>query len=361
MAWNPQQPVSDASDRDLDFWGKKISGELKSDPDGRFAANNQRKLDEIRDEVTRRRGAAQEQRQQSTKALAKAQSTSLGGLIQDAQKVTMQLAELSQNFHLVSPASSVDFLPEGFGVSTSFVQVNVAKDAADTYEVGDKVGLSMDTLKRIAAAAGLEWHTGASGRLDDGSDPHYCHYRAVGRVKNFDGSWRVVTGEVEMDLRDGSPQVEEIREKARARARKTGKSNDDGDSQIREIRKFLLRHAESKAKNRAIADMGVRRAYRKEELAKPFAIARLVWTGHSDDPELRRIFAEKMADSALNAQHTLYGTTTGGAAPQLPRKEPAVPQFQGHAPPPLGAIPTHGDWVEDTPVSSSYEEEGAAQ
>src|SRR5690606_27908444 len=177
----------------------------------------------------------------------------------------------------------------------------------EVYDVGGRLGLAGDTLNRIAAAAGLTWDPHASGRLDDGSDPHYCHYRAVGHVRHFDGSIRTVTGEVEIDAREGSPQIEEIRSKAAARARKDNRKNDGGEAQIRELRKFLLRHAESKAKNRAIACMGVKRSYAPAELQKPFAVARLMWTGQTDDPELRREFARMHAERMLDGTAALYG------------------------------------------------------
>jgi hypothetical protein len=245
---------------------------------------------------------------------------SLGKAIQDPASVSEYLAKLSQQYHVVSPAMQVDTLPEGFGVSVSFVQVDPAND---TYRVGDKRGLNGDCLKRIWAAAGGSWLTEKSRRLDDGSDPHYCHFRAVGVVRGFDNSPRRVSGEVEIDMREGSPQVKEIRDKAALREADPeyrGK-RDGGASQILEIRKFILRHAESKAKNRATADLGVKRSYTREELRKPFAIARLFFTGQSADPELSREFAMMGAAQALGAERMLYGS----------RAEPME-----HRPPPIG-------------------------
>jgi len=261
---------------------------------------------------------------------------SLEKAIHEPTLVTQRLRDFSEQFHLVSPATSVDALPPGCGVAISMVHVNPdpgSNGPKEVYEVGGRLGLSGDTLKRIAAAAAISWDPTQSGRLDDGSDPHYCHYRAVGSVRNFDGSIRVLTGEVEMDARDGSPQIDEIRTKAK-------KKGGDGASQILELRKFLLRHAESKAKNRAIADMGVKRSYAKHELNKPFAVARIMWTGETDDPELKREFARMHAERMLDGAASLYGR---GAAPALaPRRveqqEPRLPSFQGHNPPPIGTV-----------------------
>lgn len=315
-----QVPVTEVGDRDLSWYAH----ECKSP-----------RLQAIaRAEVARRAGGGAIQR--PTQALAAPVVTSLGMAMYDPAAVTEQLRSLSSSFHLVTPQTSVDALPEGFGVSVNYVTVNPDPDPyngpKEVYDVGGRLGLSMDTLKRIAAAAGVDWDPRQSGRLDDAREPLYVHYRAVGYVRNFDGSTRTITGEVEIDAREGSPQIEEIVIKAQ-NAKKTVNSQSvpaprDPRPQILELRKFILRHAESKAKNRAIADMGVKRSYAPQELQKPFAVARLMFTGQTSDPELRREFARMSAERALDGATRLYGA---GAAS-------ALPAFQGHAPPSVGAV-----------------------
>jgi hypothetical protein len=203
---------------------------------------------------------------------------------------------------------------------------------------GGKVGLSGVTISKIGNAAGADWDPDKSGRLDNGSDPHYCHYRAVGYVRNFDGSKRTIDGEVEIDAREGSPQLDEITAKAKG-------GNRDPKSQILELRKFILRHAESKAKNRAIAyGCGLKRSYNPEELKKPFAVCRLMFTGQSDDPAERKMFAEKTADAMIGGMASMYGKPPPQPAPAPHMSQPPpqrldttnVPQFTGHAPPPVG-------------------------
>ncbi len=256
-------------------------------------------------------------------------------LAHDPGAITARFDKLRENYHLVSPATQIDALPIGFGVSVSFVSAdpNAAKSGpGDVYKTGSrddsKVGISAHVIQQIAAAAAVDWDPRLSGRLDDGSDPRYVHYRAVGWVRNFDGTPRKIQGEVEMDMRDDSPQVEEI--KAKAKRRKEG-YNDGGASQILELRKFILRHAETKAQNRAVCKgLGVKRAYHAKELQKPFAIAKLTFTGHTEDPELRKTFAIMNAQAALRGSSALYGEEPLAALP------PAVTPALGHAPPPLG-------------------------
>lgn len=159
-------------------------------------------------------------------------------------------------------------------------------------------------------------------------------------MRSFDGSLRTVTGEVEIDARDGSPQIDEIMSKAQKAINSRTKQPEPRDPrpQIMELRKFLLRHAESKAKNRAIADMGLKRSYAPAELEKPFAVARIVWTGETDDPELKREFARMHAERMMDGAAALYGRQR----PALPQRRHTIPQFQGH-PPPVDDLPPDPD------------------
>lgn len=210
--------------------------------------------------------------------------------------------------HLVTPSTVIGALPEGFGVNLARVDVNVEHETYSVAPGGDddggrrggKRGLSKSALERIARAAGVSWDVDRTRRLDDGSDPRYCLFLAVGRVRQLDGTEVDLQGTKEMDLRDGSPQIEALQ----ARAKRKGK---DATTQIRELRLHILAHAESKAKLRAIRSLGIRSAYTPEELKKPFFVASLMFTGETNDPELRREFAMLKAKAALGGIRALYG------------------------------------------------------
>lgn len=324
-----------ADDKSIEYWLKRKKEGLVDDPSGRFAADNRSWIDAANLELKRRSegGAQQQSAPAPTTALQKSKPTELqlGASMGDAAAVTAKLNELAASYHLVSPASHVDCMPPCCGVQLSFVTVNPndGKDGpGEVYSVGGgKLGLSAVTLSKIGAAAGISWIPEKSGRLDDGSHPHYCHYRAVGKTRNFDGTERVLTGEVEIDAREGSPQIDEIQQKAAAResAKDYRGKRDGGAGQILELRKFLLRHAERKAKSRAIADLGVKRSYTVAELAKPFAVASLMFTGQTDDPELKRAFAHKIADSFMGASAMLYATPAPQARRELVGRTPPPP------------------------------------
>lgn len=250
----------------------------------------------------------------------------IGGTFRDPAALTAKLAEIQQHYHLVAPATSCGQLPEGCGVALSVVTVDIDRE---TYPVGGggdddgtrrggMRGLGKSVLDRIAAASGISWDPILSRRLDSGRDPRYCHFKAVGRYRQFDGSIVEIADEKEMDLRDGSPQVVALEERAR-------KKNRSAATQVRELRLHILGHAVSKARLRAIRSLGIRTSYSAEELQKPFVIAKFVWTGQTDDPELRRAFALKQADAMIGGTRALYG-----GAPALP--PPAIDAHDYDAP-----------------------------
>lgn len=274
---------------------------------------------------------------QNSNALAKQEPKQIKvtGAFRDAQEVTTRLQHAAKHYHLVSPATACGAVPEGCSIALSTVLVD--RDA-ETYKLNDKFGLGKTALDKIAAAAGISWDPRLSGRLDDGSDPNYVMWRAVGTMRHLDGTIVQLIGTKEMDLREGSPQVIALEERARGKGR-------DADRQIREMRLHIVAHAESKARLRAIRSLGVRSAYTAKELEKPFVIAKIMWTGQSDDPELRRAFAMKQADAMLSGTRSLYGET----APALLPSVAGMPRLGARRPPPIGSsIEDDGDVVDAT-------------
>lgn len=263
--------------------------------------------------------AAPAQGASASTALAKPAGAPMSGTSRDAQVLTGQLQYAQANYHLVSPATSVGSLPEGCEVALCKVLI----EGAETYPVGGgKKGLQKSALDKIAAAAGVSWDPRQSRRLDDGSDPYYCAYLAVGTYRHFDGTVITIQGTKEMDLRPGSAQVQKINETSSAAA-----------VQLRDTRAHIVAHAESKARLRAIRSLGLRSSYTDDELRKPFVVARLMWTGRTEDPTLRRIFAEMQAKAMIGGVQALYG--------HEPSTAPigALPAAAPHRPPPVGMVP----------------------
>lgn len=336
-------PISQASPSTVDYWADRIDKSLKDgtsrnpDLDKRLllalrgaqgAASSgpapQGQAQGRRRTTTQRRPAPQGNMPSAQAALARptpANLVKLTGAFHSPDQVTHALQEAAQQAHLVTPQTACGALPLGTSVTMSVVWVDAN---TETYGIphqnSDRRGLDKTALVKIANAAGLSWEPGLSGRLDDGSDPHYCHYRAVARVKNFDGTERIEMGSVEMDLREGSETAEETEARARA--------NNKPNTELQQMRRFILRHAESKAMNRVIRRLGIRTSYMRHELDRPFVVARSMFTGHTDDPDLKKLAFEKTFDIYHGARQALY-------AAHPPALTAAI--GGGHAPPPLAA------------------------
>jgi hypothetical protein len=359
--------IPQLSDAQLEYWTTRVQGELTADPDGKWSAANRRKLDALAAERERRAAGGTNYQPQapapapapqaSSAALARAPATStaIAGSHASTDAVGSALLEADRKYHLVSPATQCGSLPEGCEVVIALVHVDGRIDrgkpmSSDIYPVGGgKFGLGKAPLDRIAGAAGVDWDPVLTRRLDDGRDPHYCMFQAVGTVRSFDGTRRTITGTKEMDLRDGSPQCEALA------ARKRDGSG-DASTQIREMRLHILGHAETKAKLRAIRSLGIQTSYQSEELERPFAVARLMFTGRTQDPALRREFARMTAEAMIGGTRALYGATAAPALPP-PVSAPAAPagslDDDDYVPEPPRQITTAGERMPSEPRNAA--------
>jgi hypothetical protein len=298
---------------------------------------------------------------QQPSAAAGAQLAALAqvtGSFADTRIANERLQFANLHFHLVSPATSCGTLQVGCELSLAAVNIDIEEE---TYDVGQgKRALHKAPLEKISFAMGLGWIPQLCRRLDDGSDPYYAHFEVAGVVKSFDGSPLPVTGHKELDLREGSMRVTEIKRRAEIyNANPRNHYKRDPMDQIRMERQHILSHAETKAKLRAIRSMGVRAAYKPEALAKPFVCARVIFTGRSDNPELAKLFALAIAQSHLSSSTIAYGSQF----PQLPSSNndndkpaltAAMPPMTAtaevvrpHAPPPVGQRVVQNEREED--------------
>ena len=253
------------------------------------------------------------------------------GAYRDPVAINRVLKDVAATCHLLSPASTVGSLPEGCEIVLSAVQVS----EQDTYSVRGGNALKKTALDLIAGALGVSWLPNLCYRADDGISPYFVHYKAAGVYKSLDGQPVTITGEKIMDLRTGSPMAEGMKE-----------------AELVMARSHILSHAESKAKNRAIRSTGLRPSYSTADLAKPFICARIMFTGRTDDPELKRQFAADISRSFMGGSQALYGGEERALPPAGAAKT---------APPPVGsvrdddddAIPAHGEPMPSTKAAPS--------
>jgi hypothetical protein len=267
------------------------------------------KNDAIRDacvaELERRAGAEESEKapvppQQTAIARRPTQQSGLenrdsAGILRTPEEAFAKTQQLAKSCHLVNAPSAGCAIPDGCGIAwtTTFLDI-----ASDTYAIpgGTKRGLGKDALNKIARDMGASWDPERSRRLDNCSHPHYCRYLAVGIMRDFDGTWITISDEKEVDLREGSDQAKLMTEKQLAQQR----------SNIQSL-------AITKARNRAIRGRGVSCGYEAKALEKPFVSFRIMFTGESSDPEIRRMKARAM----LDGERALYGRPSATTANRL--------------------------------------------
>ena len=214
----------------------------------------------------------------------------IAGCYTSIAEASAKLREAAKNCHLIGGAAITPAI-EGHEIQVTVIPIN----RADCYPVrgkdGDPVkkGIPKVTLMQIANAAGVEWQDPI--RTDDAQDPYYCEFKIHGRYQQIDGTFRPIEGFRDVDLRDGSPQI-------------AGRK--DGD--IAGQRANMVRAAITKAKLRALRDaFGVSQGMLESELDKPFVFARAIFTGRSDDPQVRQMFAQVIALKQLASCAAMFG------------------------------------------------------
>jgi hypothetical protein len=270
------------------------------------------------------------------------------GTFTDPKEINSILLWASENCHLISPVTQVGALPLGFAMALAEFRVDISTTrddkgreiyAKDTYKAGlseNERGLSKNVLMKIAAAYGIEWDPRASGRIDDRSNPYYVNWLAVGHVQGMDGKTVTYTDNKEVDLRDGSPQVQALQAQQ-------ARYNKNADGQVREQRLHAQSMAETKAKLRLIRSAcALKTSYTLAELQKKFVVARLMYTGRTGDKELDRALAVNAADKFLGgSMRALYGVTE--------QQRPGAPMRSLTAPPAVGVIPADFDGDDEEP------------
>lgn len=244
---------------------------------------------------------------------------STGGVFNVADELAKAIKALGDKHNMIVPGGAIGSnLPLLYSVGISFVFVDPAKE---TYAIPGKkeFGLGKSPLNAISAASGVRWIPSLCGRTDNGSNPYYTEYQAVGTVLMLDGAERTIQGTKRIDLRaerdqpesSWGPDAQEIAREARRAAEKGGYPYDPWP-RIMQQRQHILSLAETKAMNRAIRSLGVKTAYSLEDLKKGFAILRLQFTGRSENPETQREIELMIAARALGATQQLYGGAHAG-------------------------------------------------
>jgi len=211
-------------------------------------------------------------------------------------------------------------------------------------QAGGSVAFRRNFYDKLAGAAGIQWVYHAFRRMDNGANPRFCHYQAVGIIKGLDGQWVTKVGDKAIDM---DVMEQELRDKCWDRA--TGyvelaasasqTPNDDErlaqafvkefpthadrarwvEEKVRpdalQIQKHIVARAQTGAMSRVVEKaLALKKSYTAKELEKGFVFASLVFTPDETNPIDRKF----MLDEASGARSALYPAAPGGSAPNSP-------------------------------------------
>jgi hypothetical protein len=207
--------------------------------------------------------------------------------VTDLIKYDDRIAEYQkQKFNILLPTLKFQSIPPMCEIAFNMVEINSDPNRKEVYpQKNGELSHTKHGIDKLAAAAGVIWDWRACGRLDNGSDPQYCHYRMVGIVKDFDGTIRNCIGDKEVDLRDGSDQI-----KAMVTKDNQGRIVPN-EKQIAQQRQHILSLAQSKAANRALRSLlQIKHSYTAVELKNPFVVPKLIFRPDMNDPVVKQAY-----------------------------------------------------------------------
>lgn len=275
----------------------------------------------------------------------------------------------ARKFNVLHPQMLVheggDIVSPLLAEAVSVVQVSSDPDAGDIYhdpryaQQGKKGAPTAQLLSRIASAAGIQWDTTESrpiGRQVDPESGHiYVAYQAVARIRQPNGEWHTESAVADIDTQVAEEEFKETYlrkiERGWNKDRSSGRvkfTEADVPEMVRrevlQLKKFALRHAETKAKNRCLRRLlGLKQTYTVQELQRPFVVPRLLY----------RPDAAHALEEGRRSATELYGDA------------PALPSGSTEQSPPDGAggeeeaPTTDHDGRKTTPAPPEESEEGA--
>lgn len=256
-----------------------------------------------------------------------------GGLIVQPQQLAQRITEWqAKGYHVLSPAIRVMAFSPGTGVNVSLAMLDPRTEeeggSGDVYfdrnqMDPDERAPSKIGLNKIASLAGVNWVHDQCGRRDPMTIQNFWIYHVTGVYLSYDGTPQTITGEKEIDYRDGSAQIggwsmaawEELKRKTPEAKNINGWSA----QRVMQARCNGAERAETGAIERAIRTLGIKHTYKVAELAKPFVVLRVSSVVDTSDPGTRAQLAARVGMSAasLYAGTHLSQSRALNAAPEV--------------------------------------------
>lgn len=200
-------------------------------------------------------------------------------------------------------AATATTMAEGHRIVVCQVKIDPTVGNGDVYPQTGGLAFHKQTLMRLADAAGIRFTGNDNRRHDDFSVTH----TAYGKMRKADGMEHDLIGTYTWDV----PVREE---QTRIDAEKKGRKATAQD--LLNVRKYAYMRAETGAMERLVrAALGLKSTYSPADLAKPFALARVV-KDESQDPVSRIVRAITEAGGTVGAEAITAIIAAMGVQPQ---------------------------------------------
>jgi hypothetical protein len=199
-------------------------------------------------------------------------STSL--MLRDPKDLNQALISRRNEAHLLTPYARTEFgsIARGFVPALRSTMIDSDPEHGEVYKSWERPGelaLTKIALTKLGQLGGVVWVK--SVRTDDRQDPYLAEFAAEGKVQDMDGTWHNAQATRTINLNDGTPEANKMKE-----------------NELKKARQNISALAESKAKNRVLRELfGLQQSYKPDELKKPFVVLKLA--PDMEDPEVRRL------------------------------------------------------------------------
>ena len=233
----------------------------------------------------------------------------------------------TEGANLLMPSTHIAGLSEFHSPVVEKVLLSSNKDDGDVYphsgeEDGDKAKfrLTKQALMKLSVCAGIIWSPTETKRTDNRADRNYVSFAAVGGIKKADGQPVFFKAEYDLDFEVIEEQLRESYEQKAKKYKKDATAKEKSEyvdfcvkRDLLQKRQHKLKLAESGAMNRVVREiLGLKNAYTKAELAKPFVMVRIVFRPDYNDKEVKK----QLIAAHIQSMTGIYGKQVMDAAVQ---------------------------------------------
>lgn len=264
------------------------------------------------------------------------------------EKTLMKFEEQLENYrkegkyNVLVPTVTIQEISPFHKPVLEIVRITPDPKAGEVYEIVQGSGdfsLRAVALQKIGYAAGLIWNARGCMRTDDGSNPSIVSYRAEAAVRKEDGTYMPLNAEYMVDLDVIEQETRDSYEKKGTALANEQKWNETKRKEYIEKnvrrdmlqkRKFRLQLAQTGAMDRVIRKiLGLKGAYKKQELEKPFVVPKIAFNPDISDPKIR----EALLRQGMEATNVLFGPSESGLIEHISRKDTII-DVPSHVPEP---------------------------